>query len=187
MNKALTSCSHKQPLFMFAVNESESENLNANEIPHSGAILGREAGGCLCCSTMELHISFIWELNVLRHPSNLGFVSTIPYRQRERRRRVGWVGWGGLKLHESRMQNFFFFKPANLQKNHTSLSCISILLCIFYKRHIYKWPQQKAKEGLILLHRNIFFIAACFHWKAGAVAPLYPPKKHSVAGCACPY
>ena len=37
----------------------------------------------------ELHISFIWELNVLQHPSNLGFVSTIPQRQRGREGGVG--------------------------------------------------------------------------------------------------
>lgn len=48
-----------------------------------------EAGGggsCLRSLRFELYISFIWELNVFQHPSNLGFVSTFPWRQRERER-----------------------------------------------------------------------------------------------------
>lgn len=39
------------------------------------------------------------------------------------------------------------------------------------------WPQQKAKKGLILLHRSIFFIAACFHWRGGGWGLLCPLLK----------
>lgn len=66
--------------------------MHANEIPPArvpSSSGGREDGGaaavCLF-ARFELRIGSIWELSVPQHPSNLGFVSNFPQRQKERER-----------------------------------------------------------------------------------------------------